>query len=170
MPPVRSAPPRTPVQTPPIASAPEPAAHVEPQHPRADASREPGATDPIGALRAAFPSSMASTALDQLRVARIEATEIELVGPMGAIAVFRARIDDVSRALSGALGRRLRAVLTPESAPIEGPDSRGGSDSSVTMEAAKEHPLVVAARKAFDADIVRVEPLSKRPVTPEPNT
>ncbi len=122
------------------------------------------------ALRVAFPSSMASMALDQLRIARMDDGVVELVGPAGAIGIFRARIDDVSRALSGALGRRVRAVLTAESVAGARDDPSGGvSARSVTMEAVKDHPLVAAARRAFNAEVQRVDPIPNRPSAPEPN-
>lgn len=133
---------------------------------------EPGGlpSDPMLALRVAFPSSMASMALDQLRIARMDDGLVELVGPAGAIGIFRARIDDVSRALSGALGRRVRAVLTAESVATGQDDPSGGvSARSVTMEAVKDHPLVAAARRAFNAEVQRVDPISNRPSAPEPN-
>lgn len=115
------------------------------------------------ALRAAFPSSMAASALSGMRVARVDEGEVELVGPAGAIGVFRARVDDVSRALSGALGRRVRAVLTAESGGPEGgvggePERR----TSITIDEARAHPLVAAAQRAFNAEIQRVDPIPKR--------
>lgn len=119
--------------------------------------------DPIEALRAAFPSSMAASALSAMRVARVDESEIELVGPAGAIGMFRTRADDVSRALSGALGRRVRAVLTADSGAPEG--GAGGEPERralLTLDEARAHPLVAAAQRAFNAEIQRVDPIPKR--------
>lgn len=109
-------------------------------------------------------------ALDQMRIARMDEGVVELVGPAGAIGIFRARIDDVSRALSGALGRRVRALLTAESVGMgDGEDAGGPPRGSVTMDAVKDHPLVAAARRAFNAEVQRVDPIPNRPSAPEPN-
>jgi hypothetical protein len=111
---------------------------------------------------------MAASALSQMRVARVDEGEVELVGPSGAIGVFRARIDDVSRALSGAMGRRVRAVLAAESGGVE--DAQGGQPDrvSLTMDEARAHPLVAAAQRAFNADIQRVDAIPKRRVPDRP--
>ncbi len=106
---------------------------------------------------------MAAIAIDQLRIARLDDTEVELVGPSGAVGFFRSRVDDVSRALSGALGRRVRAQFTSESHHPADNGAHGGSDQQVTMEAAKDHPLVAAARRAFNAEVQRVDPIPNRP-------
>lgn len=117
----------------------------------------------MGALRASFPSSMAAIAIDQLRIARLDDTEVELVGPSGAVGFFRSRVDDVSRALSGALGRRVRATFRSESTAGGESDADGGSDPQVTMETVKDHPLVAAARRAFNAEVQRVDLIPNRP-------
>ena len=109
----------------------------------------------------AFPSAMAASALAQIRIDRIEELEVHLTGPAGPIGIFRSRIDDVSRALSGAVGRRVRAVLNTESA--EAPADATESRVSITMEQAREHPLVLAAKKAFNAEIQRVDPAPRQP-------
>lgn len=129
-----------------------------------------GSADPMEALRGAYTSGMASSALAQIRVLRVTDGEVELVGPAGAIGVFRQRVDDLSRVLSGALGRRVRAVLTPEAAPAEadGASERAGA-AHLTMESARDHPLVAAARRAFDAEVQRVDPIPHRPNSPEPS-
>lgn len=151
------------------AAAPAPRQHVDEEFGGEPEARET-LSDPMLALRVAFPSSMASMALDQLRIARLDDGVVELVGPVGAIGIFRARIDDVSRALSGALGRRVRALLTAESMETgEGEGSGGPASGSVTMEAVKDHPLVAAARRAFNAEVQRVDPIPNRPSAPEPN-
>lgn len=108
------------------------------------------------ALRAAFPSMMAQNALESLRVARVDAAEVELCGSAGAVQFFRSRVDEVSRVLSGAFGRRLRAVLTPEGVPVN-PEAEAAQAPPET-DTLKDHPLVQAASRAFNAEVARVAP------------
>lgn len=120
----------------------------------------------MGALCEAFPSAMAASALAQMRIGRMADGEVELVGPPGAIGVFRTRIDDVSRALSRALDRRVRAVLTSEQAAgVERTDRE--EIASLTIDGARAHPLVATAMRAFDADVSRVDPIAQRKAQPE---
>lgn len=102
---------------------------------------------------------MAASALAQIRVSRVDEGEVHLIGPAGAIGVFRSRVDEASRALSAVLGRRVRAVLTAEAS--EAASGHTEARVSITMEEAREHPLVLAAKKAFNAEVQRVDPAAR---------
>jgi hypothetical protein len=115
-----------------------------------------GGFDLASALRSVFTSTMAEIAIAEVRVGRIEPGSVELVGSQASVQYFRSRLDDVSRAVSGAIGRRVRASIVSDLAPADqgDPEAPGGAPT-VSVD---DHPLVMAAKRAFNAEVARVEP------------
>lgn len=118
---------------------------------------EEGGFDLTSALRSVFTTSMAEIAIAEVRVGRIEPGVVELVGSQASVQYFRNRLDDVSRAVSGAIGRRVRATIVSDlaAASDQGEPEAGGGGPTVSVD---DHPLVMAAKRAFNAEVARVEP------------